>query len=50
MSYHDLTFQAMGGEVRLLIGDPLSGSPPAHEAVERGRVRAKLLGALVAGG
>ena len=37
MSYHDLTFAAMGCEVRLLIGDPLPGSPPAHEAAERGR-------------
>ena len=32
MSYHDLTFDSMGCEVRLLIGDPLPGSPPAAEA------------------
>ncbi len=37
MSWHDLTFEAMGCEIRLLIGDPLPGSPPAHEAAERGR-------------
>ena len=37
MTYHDVTFEAMGCEVRLLIGDPLPGSPPAHEAAERGR-------------
>lgn len=37
MSYHDLTLEAMGCEVRLLIGDPLPGSPPAHEAADRGR-------------
>ena len=34
MSYHDLTFDSMGCEVRLLIGDPLPGSLPAWEAVE----------------
>ncbi|HMA26722.1 MAG TPA: FAD:protein FMN transferase [Solirubrobacterales bacterium] len=35
MSYHDLTFDSMGCEVRLLIGDPLPGSPPAAEAAAR---------------
>ncbi len=35
MSYHDLTFDSMGCEVRLLIGDPLPGSPPAWEVAER---------------
>ena len=37
MSDHDLTFNAMGCEVRLLIGDPLPGSPPAWEAANRER-------------
>lgn len=37
MSYYDLTFDSMGCEVRLLIGDPLPGSPPAAEAAERER-------------
>ena len=37
MSWHDLTFDAMGSEVRLLIGDPLPGQPPAAQAAERGR-------------
>lgn len=37
MSYHDVTFDAMGSEVRLLIGDPLPGSPPADYAAEEGR-------------
>jgi FAD:protein FMN transferase len=35
MSHHDLTFEAMGCEVRLLIGDPLPGSPPPWQAAER---------------
>jgi thiamine biosynthesis lipoprotein len=38
MTYHDLTFEAMGSEVRLLIGDPLPGARPAGEAAERGRL------------
>lgn len=37
MSFHDLTFDAMGCEVRLLLGEPLPGSPPAAEAAEEGR-------------
>lgn len=37
MSLHDLTFEAMGCEVRLLVGEPLPGSPPAHFAAEQGR-------------
>ena len=38
MSYHDLVFDSMGCEVRLLIGDPLPGSPPAAEAAQRERL------------
>ena len=34
---HDLRFDAMGCEVRILVGEPLPGSPPAHFAAERGR-------------
>ncbi|MGZ5313820.1 MAG: FAD:protein FMN transferase [Solirubrobacterales bacterium] len=37
MSYHDVTFDAMGSEVRLLIGDPLPGSPPADHAAAQAR-------------
>lgn len=37
MSYHDLSFEAMGCQVRLLIGEPLPGAAPAAEAAERGR-------------
>jgi thiamine biosynthesis lipoprotein len=37
MSEHDLTFDAMGSHVRLLIGEPTGGAPPAAEAAERGR-------------
>jgi FAD:protein FMN transferase len=37
MSGHDVTFEAMGCEVRLLIGDPLPGSLPATEAAARER-------------
>lgn len=37
MSYHDLTFEAMGCEVRLLVGEPLPGTAPAADAAERGR-------------
>jgi thiamine biosynthesis lipoprotein len=36
MSWHDLTFDAMGCEVRILVGDPLPGSAPADEAADRG--------------
>ncbi len=35
MSEHDLTFDAMGSHVRLLIGEPGPGLPPAAEAAER---------------
>lgn len=38
MSEHDLGFEAMGCEVRLLVGDPLPGSAPADDAVRRGRL------------
>jgi thiamine biosynthesis lipoprotein len=38
MTDHDLIFNAMGCEVRLLIGDPLPGSPPAWEAAKRERL------------
>jgi thiamine biosynthesis lipoprotein len=34
---HDLTFEAMGSHVRLLIGEPGPGMAPAAEAAERGR-------------
>jgi FAD:protein FMN transferase len=37
MSEHDLTFDAMGSHVRLLIGEPGPGMPPAAVAAERGR-------------
>lgn len=37
MSEHDLTFDAMGSHVRLLIGDPGPGMAPAAEAAEEGR-------------
>lgn len=37
MSEHDLTFDAMGSHVRLLIGEPGPDLPPAAEAAERGR-------------
>jgi FAD:protein FMN transferase len=37
MSEHDLTFDAMGSHVRLLIGEPGPGVPPAEEAAERAR-------------
>ncbi len=37
MSYTDLTFEAMGCEVRLLVGEPLPGSAPAEVAAEQGR-------------
>jgi FAD:protein FMN transferase len=37
MSFHDLKFDAMGCQVRLLIAEPLPGSPPAEEAAEAGR-------------
>jgi FAD:protein FMN transferase len=38
MSHHDLTFDAMGCKVRLLIGDPLPGSPPSWQAAERAKL------------
>lgn len=37
MSEHDLSFEAMGSHVRLLIGEPGTGMPPAAVAAERGR-------------
>ncbi len=37
MNLHDLSFDAMGCEVRVLVGEPLPGSPPAADAAERGR-------------
>jgi thiamine biosynthesis lipoprotein len=38
MSEHDLTFDAMGSHVRLLIGEPGPGMPPAAVAAEQGRL------------
>ena len=35
MNEHDVTFDAMGSHVRLLIGEPGEGLPPAAEAAER---------------
>ncbi len=37
MSEHDLTFDAMGSHVRLLIGEPGPGMEPAEAAAARGR-------------
>lgn len=37
MTLHDLSFDAMGCEIRVLVGEPLPGSPPAADAAERGR-------------
>ncbi|MGN6257635.1 MAG: FAD:protein FMN transferase [Solirubrobacterales bacterium] len=37
MSEHDLTFDAMGSHVRLLIGEPGPGMPPAAAAAEQGQ-------------
>ena len=37
MSEHDLSFEAMGSHVRLLIGEPGPGMPPAAVAAEQGR-------------
>jgi len=37
MSEHDITFDAMGSHVRLLIGEPGPGMPPAAEAAGEGR-------------
>jgi FAD:protein FMN transferase len=37
MSEHDLTFDAMGSHVRLLIGEPGPGMAPAAEAAAQGR-------------
>ena len=34
---HDLAFDSMGCEIRILVGEPLPGSPPADFAAERGR-------------
>lgn len=38
MTLHDLSFQAMGCEIRVLVGEPLPGSPPAGDAAERARL------------
>jgi thiamine biosynthesis lipoprotein len=38
MAEHDLTFDAMGSHVRLLIGEPGAGMPPAAAAAEQGRL------------
>jgi thiamine biosynthesis lipoprotein len=38
MGDHDLTFDAMGSHVRLLIGEPGPGMPPAAAAAEQGRL------------
>jgi thiamine biosynthesis lipoprotein len=38
MTLHDLSFDAMGCEVRVLVGEPLPGSPPAGHAAEQGRL------------
>ena len=45
MSYHDLTFDSMGCEVRVLIGDPLPGSPPPWEAARRAKLFIELFDA-----
>jgi FAD:protein FMN transferase len=37
MAEHDVTFDAMGSHVRLLIGEPGPGMAPAREAAERAR-------------
>jgi thiamine biosynthesis lipoprotein len=37
MSEHDITFDAMGSHVRLLIGEPGPGMPPAYETAEHAR-------------
>jgi FAD:protein FMN transferase len=37
MTLHDLSFDAMGCEMRILVGEPLPGSPPASMAAEHGR-------------
>jgi thiamine biosynthesis lipoprotein len=37
MTLHDLSFDAMGCEVRVLVGEPLPGSPPADDAAEQAR-------------
>lgn len=37
MGEHDLTFQAMGSHVRLLVGEPGPGMPPAAAAAEQAR-------------
>jgi thiamine biosynthesis lipoprotein len=38
MAEHDLTFDAMGSHVRLLIGEPGPGMPPAATSAEQGRL------------
>ncbi len=38
MSEHDVTFDAMGSHVRLLIGEPGPGASPAPRAAERARL------------
>ena len=37
MTVHDLSFDAMGCEMRIVVGEPLPGSPPASVAAEHGR-------------
>ncbi|MDX6622488.1 MAG: FAD:protein transferase [Solirubrobacterales bacterium] len=37
MAEHDHSFEAMGSRVRLLIGEPEAGAPPAAEAAARAR-------------
>jgi len=37
MTEHDVSFEAMGSHVRLLIGEPGPGAPSASEAAERAR-------------
>ena len=37
MAEHDVTFDAMGSHVRLLIGEPGPGLPPAPVAAEQAR-------------
>ncbi len=37
MTLHDLSFPAMGCDIRVLVGEPLPGSPPAGDAAERAR-------------
>ncbi|HKO39099.1 MAG TPA: hypothetical protein VJU14_12100, partial [Solirubrobacterales bacterium] len=37
MTEHDVSFEAMGSHVRLLIGEPGPGAPTVAEAAERAR-------------